>query len=295
MRHSERRRRRRTQVRFGLRGAAVGIAAALVLVGCAASPDPAVDEEFTPLDVSGIDLADYSGLVVRLDVETGTVALPIDAIDRKSDALLALRQEARRALVDSCLREQGLRELAWPEPSASDEDRTFGLWSVSLASRYGLELPSTVDESVPLAATPEQSNCLATAKAQLSASDEALDAVALDTLIGITAYSSTIDSEEGRSAIAESQRCMVDRGLSLDPASGFPRTDASSGDSEANIRIATEWATCNIETGAVQVLFDLLARYQAALIDENEAAAVELARQRQALIDEFESIIARAG
>jgi hypothetical protein len=121
---------------------------------------------------------------------------------------------------------------------------------------------------------------------------KAIDAVNFDDDARYTAYAAPLVSADGKAALAKAQECMRDEGLSLDPEFGFPGPVTSSeNDDEANIHIVVVAATCNVETGAVQTLYDLTARYQTALIDRNEAAAVALAEEKAELVHYFTRIV----
>lgn len=266
----------------------------VVATSCAAIEPPSLPTTDDTSEISSIlediNMDDYSSVRANLDFSSGTVVLPIDAIRRDSDDVLALRQEARRSLVDSCLAERGLPPIDWPADLAPDENRLYGIWSVNLASRYGLERPSVVLAGDSSPASDDQIPCLEFAKDEMRELNEAADAVSLDTQVASVSFYAVVSSTEGMTALEAARSCMVDEGLALDPA-GNPMGDDSPGNSETNIRIAVTWATCNVETGAIQALFDLTARYQAALIDRSEAAGVALAEEKLALIEGYRKII----
>ncbi len=259
----------------------------MVLVSCSSAPQPDTESGSEGLDIGGIDLDQYSTVSAQLDFGKGIVTLPIDAIRRDSAQVTELRDQARRALVDTCARASGLPSVAWaPFSQINLDGRLYGLWSVSLATRYGFEM---ADESVKPNRSDDESLCFASAKEAMAG--VAPDSYSLDDQISSSAYDAVQMSDEGKAARAAAQACMTDEGLVIDPDSGHPRSDASAGNSEANIRIAVIEATCNVETGAIQTLYDLTARYQAALIDRNEAAAVVLAEQKAELIAGYQKII----
>lgn len=274
--------------------AVILVASAIALSSCSSGSEPAPEatEDPVALDTTGLDLSAYADVTAKLDFKNGTVVLPVDSISKTSNEIDNLRGEARIALANECLRESGLPGLEWT-PQKPAEDRLYGLWSVDLASRYGLELESTADQA-PNSRTADQLRCLQSAQDQMEDLLRAIDELSLDFQVVSTAYYSVLASNEGKAAIAQAQSCMKDKGLTIDPESGFPVADSSEGNSETNVRIAIIAASCNVDTGAIQVLYDLTAKFQAALIDRNEAAAVELANQRAEIVDGFKAIIARS-
>lgn len=269
------------------------LASTVVLISACATPvEPDVETTARGLDIEGIDLGAYAEVTAQLDFERGTVVLPLDGIRKDSAEVTALRLHARQALVDSCLRERGLPGVEWPAMPPADGDRLFGPWSVALASRYGFGMArDALNSAGPPDRTDEQSQCIASAKEEMAGLGESADTYSLDKQIRSTAYDAVKVSPEAKAAISAAQACMVENGIAIDSESGMPRSDPSASNSETNIRIAVTSATCYVETGAIQTLYDRLAQYQAALIDKNEAAVVELAREKDELIAGYQEII----
>jgi len=266
-----------------------------LLAACATVNGPLPDAEpgSIALDTEGIDLEQYSSVTAQLDFEAGTAILPLNAISKSSPEIEALRIEAKRVLTDACLRKSGLPDVDWTsQVDAVEEDRLYGGWSVSIATRYGLEVPDSVASSTVAEYSSDELRCLGSAKDEMEDLLKQIDSVGLDWQVYLSSYDAVRASSEGKAAMAAAQACMTERGLKIDAESGFPEFDASSaGDSEINVRIAAAQATCNVETGAIQTLFDLTARYQAALIDRNEAAAVALSEEKAELMEAFRGII----
>lgn len=256
----------------------------------ACSPETSSNSE--TLQADSIDLEPYTHVRANLDFETGTVTLPLQAIEMNSPEVGELRVLATRALVDSCLADNGLPTYAWPNRTPEGDDRLYGIWSVSWAASFGYDLPQSADKDDLPPISAEQEACFSAGRAEMEDKLKAIDAVNFDDDVRRAAYAATLASPEGKVALSLAQECMRDRGLSLDSESGFPKLDTSSEyGGEANIRIAVIEATCNVETGAVQALYDLTAQYQTALIDRNEAAAVALAEEKAELVTYFTRLI----
>lgn len=271
--------------------AGAGIAVISGLVACAASSPPP-----DLLDVDGIDLQNYANVSANLDFDEGSVTLPVDSIDHVGPEFMEAEHDALRALVDSCLGELGLPPYAWSVPPAEQMDnRLYGSWSIPFASRYGFASSSEGEAPAPPVLTLEEQGCFSGAKGELGPVLEGIDTVDIDTQISSTAYDSVRASAEGRAALRAAQDCMRGKGLTLNSTSGLPVLDYSMPNSEANIRAAVIVATCNVDTGAIQTLFDLTARYQTALMDRNEAAVAALQQKNADRIAALKAIVDRNG
>jgi hypothetical protein len=260
------------------------IVASFVLSSCSTSS--------VGLDAAGIDIEPYANVTAQLDFETGTVLLPLDAIDKNAPEVDELRREAWRVLTDSCLSASGLPGYSWVETVPSQENRLFGLWSVSLAHEYGFEMADTVDQVVPATPSDDEMRCLDASKEEMRTRFNLDDSYSFDAQVGRAAYDAAYASAEGRAAIAAAEACMVDEGLELEPdAIGARPEYDEAGNSAENTRIAVIVATCNTNTGAIQTLYDLTARYQSALIDQHEAEAEAAAEVVAERIAGFQGVI----
>ncbi|CAO1653832.1 hypothetical protein NYA9BBAC_02590 [Salinibacterium sp. NYA9b] len=243
------------------------------------------------LESSGVDIEPYAHVTATLDFEAGTVVLPVDAINRNAPQVDELRREAWQVLTDACLAESGLPGYSRSETVSSEEDRLFGLWSVPLAQKYGFEIAALIDQ-VPPTPSDEELRCLDESKEEMRTRFNLDDGYSFDAQVADAAYDAAFASEPGQAALAAAKECMVEQGLEFDAESPMPQFDyESDGDSAENRRIAVIEATCNVETGAIQTLYDLTARYQSALMDANEAEAQEAAEVVATRIAGFEGVI----
>lgn len=243
------------------------------------------------LESSGVDIEPYAHVTATLDFEAGTVVLPVDAINRNAPQVDELRREAWQVLTDTCLGESGLPGYSRPEIVSSEEDRLFGLWSVPLAQEYGFEIAALIDQ-VPPTPSDDELRCLDESKEEMRTRFNLDDGYSFDAQVADAAYDAAFVSEPGQAALAVAKECMVEQGLEFDAESPMPQFDyESDGDSAENRRIAVIQATCNVETGAIQTLYDLTARYQSALMDASEAEAKEAAEVVATRIAGFESVI----
>jgi hypothetical protein len=244
------------------------------------------------LDAADIDIEPYANVTATLDFEAGTAILPVDAIDRDATQVDELRREAWRVLTDACLAESGLPGYSWSETVPSEEDRLFGLWSVPLAQEYGFEMAATIDQVTPPTPNEDELRCLDESKEEMRTRFNLDDGYSFDAQVARAAYDAAFTSAEGTAALAAAKECMVEQGLEFGADSPMPQFDyEAAGDSAENRRIAVIEATCNVETGAIQTLYDLTARYQSALIDANEADAKDAAEIVATRIADFEGVI----
>lgn len=270
--------------------------AAVALSACASEPAQP-DEEWGPVSV-----ADYADVSAVLDYETGTVVMPLDAVRAVTPEVADKTRRALWAVADSCMVENGFArispDVSWPEVS-SDEDRLFGRWSTLLASRYGaVPSPETLEGfridtvSRGVAYNEQLADCWDGMQEVLA--DE-LGFVESSTNVDFQVYrqaaQATLSSPEGEAALQRRTACIEGEGVVVDPETSLPSSDYGTGEraDETMVRVAVVAARCSESTGAVQELYDLTARYQAAYIDQREAQFVALderAAQIEARLDE---------
>lgn len=263
-------------------------------------------------DESGADLGivsieGYEGVTAVLDFEAGTAQLPLDAVELRSPHAQALEAQALWTLVDECMVPKGFPAVAdsyGGESDAAAEAVGFGLFSISLASEQGYGAREVRKDS-PGGGTPAKLDpvpgyadalppCWDTARTEMaertSRPDDADELFGIDVRIEQAAYDAVRASAAGKDAVARRVECLEQRGIVVDPDSGAS-SRVHYTDPVAEITAAVADATCNVETGAAQELFDLFARYQAAYMDEYEAQVAELATQRATLVSQLQGIV----
>ncbi len=285
------------------RGALVSVAVGALVVGsCVSCSTPSTSSGDVALGEVSIDA--YGDVTAVLDFEAGTARLPLDAVALESPEVYARDFHALWVLIDECMVTNGFPAVSSTVDWSADtggEDRRFGQWSVSLASTYGPDLPpggkSPLVDTLELGSdyNAELPSCMDAAK-QERAQRTSGEQVPMDRPPGIdrqiisASYEAALSSEAGKNAVARRVECLETQGIVVNPDSGAPSSDYYSDDRTA-ITTAVAEAECNVETGAVQELFDLMARYQAAYMDQHEALIVELAAQRKELISQLDEII----
>ncbi len=103
----------------------------------------------------------------------------------------------------------------------------------------------------------------------------------------------TLDSPEGKAALQKRTTCMENEGVVVDPETSMPSSDYGTGEraDETMVRVAVVAAQCSEQTGAIQELYDLTARYQAAYIDQREAQFVALEEHATAVEARLDEVL----
>lgn len=282
--------------------ALVGLALiTMTLMGCTAVPR----EGDAASQLGDVSIDGYMGVTAGLDFDTGTARMPIDKVALETVEVDTRVLHAMWVLIDRCMVARGFPAIApmvdWSIGSGI-EDRSFGLWSVSLASTFGPERPSAgakggglpVVDSLSLGTdyNAMMPSCMDSAKADMMPILAVLgDPLSIDYQIRTASYQATMSSREGKSAIARRIDCLEGQGIVVDLDSGGPSSDYFV-NQETMIAIAVAEARCNVETGAIRELYDMMARYQAAHMAQQEALIVELSRQKEEIIRQLDAIIA---
>lgn len=269
---------------------------ALTLTGCATSGDDGVPGEFGP-----VDLDDYSQVRAQLNFETGTVVLPLDAVRAVTPEVGNKVMRAMWAVTDECMAESGFPTVSdkveWPAV-APNEDRSYGRWSETLASMYGvIPSPQTLEgfrvETVSqgVAYNDQLLVCWDEMQAILEPELAFVEGANIDYQVYIQAYQATLDSDEGQAAISRRTACMEAQDIVVDDDTHLPSSDYQTGANaeETETRVTIIAAQCGAETGAIQELYDITARYQTAYLEQREAqftALDEKAAKVEARLDE---------
>jgi len=276
---------------------AVILAGLVTLTGCSAGGDDAPDPEETMATVS---LDGYQDVTAKLDFEHASPALPLDQYSMNSSEYVHRVLHAIAVSTDACMTEQGYPAVAqtvdWaPYPA---EDRTYGVWSISYATKYGLDSapqsgPPAVD-TVNLGVDFNKAYplCMDEAKGQLMDQLTFSQEPNVDSRIRGRAIDLVVASEEGKSALTAWQSCMEQAGLVLDPEDGRPSAQYAAQGKEAEITATVTEAQCGADSGATQTLYDLQAQYEQAFMDQQAAQLQDFSVKRNKAIDVFDNVIA---
>lgn len=285
-----------TRERITLVAAALALTAGLT--GCTSLTTSTKSD---PAELPNVGIAGYEDVTARLDYELSTAETPVSKFSLSNPDYVSRALHAIAVRADSCMKKAGFPATASQQdwsPFVPEEDRTYGLWNVTYASKYGVELApeagpppvNVIDMGV------DQGNQYATCSdaARESLIDELLwsQDLNIDTQIRRRAYESVIASDKGKAAEADWQACMEDRGIVLDPADGRPVQQYQARGKEAEIAAMVVEAECARSTNAAQTLYDLQARYEAALIDAQSAQIQAFIDRRNEVITVFEDAIA---
>lgn len=274
------------------------ILTALALSGCSADapPTPTDDKALAEVSIEG-----YADVTAKLDYDHAVARTPVSEFSRLEPEYVIRVLHAVAVRTDECLTDAGQPAAAayrdW-SPFIQEEDRSYGLWSVAYASKYGVTpAPEAGAKSVDVISmgveqSKEFAACAETGKETLM--DELMwsQDMNIDSQIRNRAIELTVASKEGKSAKADWQACMEDHGIVLDPADGRPVQQYQEQGKEAEIAAIVVEAQCAQSTNAVQTLYDIQARYEAALIDAQSAQVTSFMAKRDDVISVFEDAIA---
>ena len=225
------------------------------------------------------DLTDYSSVRARLDPETHTIVMPLDAYSVEGRDIF-LMDHANNLLIGDCMAESGLdypRVAEDWQTRAVMPDRTYGLWTLTWAEEYGYEIPSdeTSDEISKIEEGMPESWWEAARSCWSSYDELPVFGLFFDDeqspadrgFLEASAYAAA--SEEWRSARDAWVDCLAEHGLK--PFSDTSFTPELPEDAQAQGEIAVQDVKCKDEVGLVQKVADLQAKYEAAYIDAHEA------------------------
>lgn len=284
-------------------GRSVGAVAAAVLLtlvisGCTASEtSPVTDANQLP----EVSIDGYEDVTATLDHEHAIAVTPVTAISVQGPDYMIRLLHAIAVRGDKCMVEAGFEPVAderdW-SPYLQEEDRTYGLWSVAYASQYGVSLASgtgapdvnVIDMGVERG--KQYGLCLDEGRESLREELLWSGDMNIDSQIRLRAYELTLASDEGQAAKADWQGCMEDAGIVLDSADGRPVQQYQERGKEAEIAAIVVEAECARSTNAVQTLYDIQARYEAALMDTQSAQIQAFIEKRDEVISVFEDAIA---
>lgn len=216
------------------------------------------------------------------DTENDRVILPLDAYNTagKGEYFTKALELARK----KCFAEHGQHyEMFVPtEGSGRNLGRTYGIWNVEHAQKYGLherEDSNTLDLSSPAASSDPgkdvRTECYQRAVDEMKQIGEIPFGSSTFTRLETDARNAAGDRQLKKSLDDEWKRCVKDKGLTPDSEVTVKEEKnirQSTVASEEEIRIATIQAQCNQDVGRSQKLYDLEAQYQKPLVAKNQAA-----------------------
>lgn len=230
----------------------------------------------------------------RLDRSTGSIRLPVDDyyLGQTEVQLIA---EARNSLMGRCLREQGYEYTLDSNASIDPivDDRTYGFWVREFVEEYGVEGP--IFEPMPsIEPGPE-------AQAWSSCGEETpaeLDFTALQFGSGYPiflklvpmAYRAAEADPEWQQILSDFHACLADEGLA--PSEGLPfSVDTAGSDDKETIRRLLLDVDCKDQLDFIQRITDILAQYQAPLLEQHAAELAEPQQRRNEMIAYAEAIL----
>lgn len=216
------------------------------------------------------------------DAENDRVILPLDAYDTtgKDEYFTKALELARK----KCFAEHGqhYKMFVRTEGSGRNLGRTYGIWNVEYAQKYGLhkgEDSNTLDLSSPAPSSDPgkdvSTECYQRASEEMAKIGEIPFGSATYRRVEADVRNAAGDRQLKESLDDEWKRCVKDKGLTPDSEMTVKEEKnipQSATPSEEEIRIAVIQAQCNQDVGRSQKLYDLEAQYQKPLVAKNQAA-----------------------
>lgn len=255
-----------------------------------------------------------------LDQATGQIITPLSEYDlTDSDVDIALMNQAVRVWTAGCMSDGGYRYSATMTEVSIPDDREYGIWFEPNARIYGWgHAPSSVDATL-------QEDAMAGGQEWQDAERECGERAGEDPVLAAILPSQqeqtdsmvpNLRTEAYRLASSDPMwqqareawwECLRTEGLesltgaqdwmsaqskaSLEAAGAEPTPEQL----EEQIVLASIEARCNNETGLTQRLGDLVASYQAPLIQKNQAALNEIKEHKQDRLNRARDFIAQNG
>lgn len=273
----------------------------LILLTACTGSDSSDSRGPSPTDSISID--SYSEITAKLNFENGTAQLPLDTFRNQTSESVARAYHAIDSITSVCLLNKGLSPITdsrgWTVQTPQS-DRTFGQWDVAEAQQFGLTpdpsrgRPTTDTLELGVETNAALPECMEDAKQRLATQLAFDQQQGIDVQIDQSAYEHTMADPAGKSALSKRAKCMSEQGIIVAQDTQLPSFQYDSKPLDEKIRVATIEAKCSVDTGAVQELYDLEARYQTAYITQYEAQLVALQRQAQRNADELDQVIERA-
>lgn len=266
--------------------AVAALALLVVLVGCTASPPQSQDEGddlpgAPPGALADVSIEEYEDVRAILDYDHSLAETPLDEFSAQRPEFTIQVLHAIAVLADGCMEKQGhaptAAERDWT-PFLDNEDRTYGIWSVAYASKYGRDLAPEAGaaemeiDGMDVEELAAYETCINAARDELA--DELVWLGSPETIevqIRFTANELTLASDDGQQAKGNWVACIEAAGVVVLPEDGMPVDAYRQKGKDAEIPAFVTAAECARSTGAVQTLYDLQARYEAALIDAHAA------------------------
>lgn len=274
---------------------------AVTLTSCTSDSSEGADASEVLRDVS---IEEFADVTAELDFDTATAITPIHNYLTQTDfPTEILFTQAHEALVTTCMTEagfafDGLTAVDW-DALRPQEDRIFGQWDRASAAIRGFDLDE--DRGIPKGNPVEggaEFNAALISCDESAKTDETLTSLAgglmeltLADRIQGNAQTQAEESAAGRAATKRFHACLEEKSLVVDPESGYVSADYGELGREADIAAAVGEADCNIDTGRIQELYDLTARYEAAYMEEYEAQLGAVLEEKQELHRQLQDII----
>ena len=235
------------------------------------SQPPAV---LPPLTAEAI--APYADVHAVLEAETVSVRTTLTDQSVDSPELMTSLLHVLAIATDECMVVQGFDAVA-PTIDWSPwlrENQLFGRWSESLAAEHGRDAapsewaPGSRTAALGVAYNRALPECQEKARKRYADDIAYLRSDQVDVAIFHAAYASVLTDPAAQAILEARGACLAASGVATDPDTRFVTDRYRDRSREEQIEVMVAATRCQNENGAIQALFDLQSRYEAAYVDE---------------------------
>ncbi|HKU34449.1 MAG TPA: hypothetical protein VJP90_02765 [Paenarthrobacter sp.] len=218
-----------------------------------------------------------------------------------SDHENVLVNSAVAFLIYDCVEAKGYAIPPWDGQGKAMEDRTYGLWSRTLAARNGdmpeiRVIPGVMEkqrQQPPVSEVQQQATNLCSNSIGRAGFPELLAGLAGDTSIQnriVQVAAALTDRDPEYLAYRKDwENCVAGKGLKLAGAGSW--FIQNGGSKEDEIRVALLDIDCKESSGGARKPYDIVAQYQAAQMKDHQAELNSLAEQKAAAVERAKQVL----
>ncbi len=248
---------------------ALVLGVAVLVSGCTTIPT-------APASVGRVVVAGQA----RLDTAANIAVLPLDKYSGPQDGVIGY---AERIAEKKCMAALGF-DYQISTSQVVDNPvgwRIFGLWNSNQATQYGYGIAPDPNASGFNSLNPNMSakmlaadqSCAQKSVVQFQGTSSSSSTSAYN--LGVGPYQSTLSSPAGKRLIAQWQKCMTDKGITVNSNGSGPLSadvDTATVALEQQIKIAVQEVQCKTQgNNIIQQLADIDASFQVVVIKKNQA------------------------
>ena len=274
--------------------------AVVVIAACTGCSTSTTSSAGPALSLPSVDRVAGADARASLNDATGEVVLPMSKY-WYSDHENVLVNSAVAFLIYDCVEAKGYAIPPWDGQGKAMEDRTYGLWSRTLAARNGdmpeiRVIPGVMEkqrQQPPVSEVQQQATNLCSNSIGRAGFPELLAGLAGDTSIQnriVQVAAALTDRDPEYLAYRKDwENCVAGKGLKLAGAGSW--FIQNGGSKEDEIRVALLDIDCKESSGGARKPYDIVAQYQAAQMKDHQAELNSLAEQKAAAVERAKQVL----